>query len=67
MIFITVESLFWPCFVDYLVIYVFYIIDDGVQTSDSENEDPDESKYSTLQLADWLSFKVDAEVCGNLV
>ncbi|KAL4228088.1 3'-5' RNA helicase ythdc2 [Mactra antiquata] len=36
-------------------------LEDGVLTSDSENEDPEENKCSTLQLVDWLSFKLDAE------
>ncbi|KAL3867100.1 hypothetical protein ACJMK2_044331 [Sinanodonta woodiana] len=34
--------------------------------SDSENEDKDDSKNSTLQLDEWLNFKVDSEA-ANLV
>lgn len=31
------------------------------ETSDSENEDPEDNKNSTLQINGWLSFRMDAE------
>ncbi|XP_052279613.1 3'-5' RNA helicase YTHDC2-like isoform X2 [Dreissena polymorpha] len=34
------------------------------ESSDSENEDPDDNKTYLLQLSDWLAFRVDPESVG---